>query len=67
MTMKTGKGYRSEIADAIHEMMSGARDTGVVPRTTITGERASAPLHDRDTTAATQISPKPKSGSDLGK
>ena len=28
--MKTDKGYRSEIAGAIHEMMSDAHDAGVV-------------------------------------
>jgi len=67
MNMKTEKAHRSEIADAIHEMMSGARDAGVVPRTTIIGERTSDPSHDRDTTLAPQISPITKSGSDLGK
>ena len=29
------KGYRSEIAGAIHEMMSGAHDAGVVSRATL--------------------------------
>ena len=67
MTMKTDKAHRSEIADAIEEMMRGARDAGVVPRTTITSERASASSRDRDTTPVTQISSVTRSGSDLGK
>ena len=29
------KGYRSEIAGAIHEMMSGAHEAGVVPQATL--------------------------------
>jgi putative transcriptional regulator len=32
---KKDKAYRSEIAGAIHEMMSGAHDAGVVSRTTL--------------------------------
>ena len=35
MSTKTDKGYRSEIAGAIHEMMSGAHDAGVVSRATL--------------------------------
>jgi putative transcriptional regulator len=35
MSMKTDKGYRSEIAGAIHEMMSDAHDAGVVSRVTL--------------------------------
>ena len=35
MSSKTEKGYRSEIAGAVHEMMSGAHDAGVVTRATL--------------------------------
>lgn len=35
MSMKTDKGYRSEIAGAVHEMMSDAHDAGVVSRATL--------------------------------
>lgn len=35
MSTKTDKGYRSEIASAIHEMMSDAHDAGVVSRATL--------------------------------
>ena len=35
MSTKTDKGYRSEIAGAIHEMMSDAHDAGVVSRATL--------------------------------
>lgn len=35
MSMKADKGYRSEIAGAIHEMMSDAHDAGVVARATL--------------------------------
>jgi putative transcriptional regulator len=35
MNMKTDKGYRSEIAGAVHEMMSDAHDAGVVARSTL--------------------------------
>lgn len=67
MTMKNDKGCRSEIADAIHEMISGAREAGVVPRTTITGKWDLEPSHDDETAPVTQISPITKSGSDFGK
>lgn len=39
MSKTTDKGYRSEVAGAIHEMMSDAHDAGVVSR---------AILHDID-------------------
>jgi hypothetical protein len=58
--MKTDKGSRSEIADAIHEMISGARDAGVVSRTA--GEKGLEPSHDRDETPTTQIAPITRSG-----
>ncbi len=35
MSAKTDKGYRSEIAGAIHEMISDAHETGVVSRATL--------------------------------
>jgi putative transcriptional regulator len=35
MSKTTDKGYRSEIAGAIHEMMSDAHDAGVVSRATL--------------------------------
>lgn len=35
MNTKTDKSYRSEIASAIHEMMSDAHDAGVVSRATL--------------------------------
>lgn len=34
-TKTTNKGYRSEIAGAVHEMMSDAHDAGVVSRATL--------------------------------
>ena len=34
-TVMKDKGYRSEIAGAIHEMMSDAHDAGVVSRATL--------------------------------
>lgn len=34
-TTKKDKGYRSEIAGAVHEMMSDAHDAGVVSRATL--------------------------------
>lgn len=37
MSKTTDKGYRSEIAGAIYEMMSDARDAGVVSRVTLRG------------------------------
>jgi putative transcriptional regulator len=35
MSAKTDKGYRSEIAGAIHEMISDAHEAGVVSRATL--------------------------------
>ena len=35
MTGNTNKGYRSEIAGAIHEMISDAHDSGVASRATL--------------------------------
>jgi putative transcriptional regulator len=47
MSMKTDKGYRSEIAGAVHEMMSDAHDAGVVPHATLRtfDEACLAPAH----------------------
>jgi len=35
MSRTTGRGYRTEIAGAIHEMISGAHDAGVATRATL--------------------------------
>jgi putative transcriptional regulator len=35
MSMKTDQSHRSEIAGAVHEMISDAHDSGVVSRTTL--------------------------------